>query len=429
MPRHVTMYVLVVDAIAIAATSATAFLLPVTRVELTRAAVLFACALVYIHLSRSIERVRKLTSGAGPFVDGLTLWDFAALLVLPPQLAAALIVLTHTAAWLLIWRHRRPLYRWLFSDATVLIGTQLGAVLLIVGPGAYPGVPTTVVGLAMVITAAGVRWFANYTLVLGAILVSAPEVRVSKLLSEFGDQILEAGALGLGLAAAGLTMFDPLLLVGIVIGLVALHRGVLLAQFRKASRTDAKTGLHTAAWWHQIAEHALARAADGGSSVAVLMMDLDHFKEINDAHGHIAGDEVLRAVAQAIASEVRGYDSVGRWGGEEFAVVLPDLTARDVLAIAERVRRRVRSMAVTVTTDAGAVQVDKLTVSIGGALFPWPGVTTLDDLVLAADGALYTAKAAGRDRVTIGSPEPVHPAAAAEPPTDIPQQERHSGAA
>lgn len=426
MSRHVVIYVLVVDAIAVASTAATALLLPVNREELIRAGILLACAVVYIHLSRSIERVRKLTSGAGPFVDGLTLWDFAALLVLPPQLASALILVSHSCAFLLIWRKRRPLYRWLFSDATVLLATQLGAVLLLVGPAHYPGVPSSWTGLGMVLAAAAVRWFVNYALVLGAILVSTPELRVGTLLGDFSEQILEAGALGLGLAAAGLLVFDPLLLVGVVIGMVALHRGVLLAQFRKASRTDGKTGLHTAAWWHQIAEHALARAEAAGNSLAVLMLDLDHFKEINDRFGHVAGDEVLRAVAQAIASEVRGYDSVGRWGGEEFAVVLPDLTAHDVLAVAERVRRRVRTMTVSVRTESGEVTVDNLTVSIGGALYPWPGVATLDDLVLAADGALYTAKAAGRDRVNIGAPEMPHPVTEK---TEIPQQDRHSGAA
>jgi GGDEF domain-containing protein len=91
-------------------------------------------------------------------------------------------------------------------------------------------------------------------------------------------------------------------LAGVVIALVAMHRGVLLAQFRRAARTDAKTGLYSPEWWHQMALRALERAEVRGTGMAVLMLDLDHFKVINDTYGHLVGDQVLRAVAQALAA-------------------------------------------------------------------------------------------------------------------------------
>jgi diguanylate cyclase (GGDEF)-like protein len=134
------------------------------------------------------------------------------------------------------------------------------------------------------------------------------------------------------------------------------------------------------------------------------MLDLDHFKKINDTHGHLAGDDVLRAVAKAITNEVRRDDATGRWGGEEFAVLLPEVDIDELATIADRIRRRIGSLVVTITANHGPGTVQDLTISIGGARYPSPGLTTLDDLLLAADSALYTAKQAGRDRVHIPAP-------------------------
>lgn len=399
LPRYVLMYVLVVDLLAVGVTAGVAALTGLSRTNYLQLAILIACAIVHVELSRSIDRTRELAAGSGPFVDSLTVWDFTAVIVLPATVACGVIVVTHTYTWLRVWRGRRPLYRWLFSDATVLLGTQAAAYVLLMGPGDPPGIPPGLVGLAVLVAAAAVRWFVNYALVVGAILASSPHMKARQVIGEFGDQLLEAGALGLGIAAAGLLGSNPLLLLGVVIGLIALHRGVLLAQFRRASRTDGKTSLHTAAWWHQIAQQAFTTARGNGNALAVLMLDIDHFKRINDSYGHLAGDDVLRTVADAISSEVRRYDVTGRWGGEEFAVVLADVDTTELRTIAERIRRRLHSIVVTVPTGRGKVSISGLTISIGGARYPCPGITTLDDLLLAADTALYAAKAEGRDRV------------------------------
>ena len=401
-PQHVLVYVVAVDLLAAVSTGATAGLLPITLTDWTRLAVLIGCAVVHVELSRSIERERKLASGAGPFVDGLTPWHFAAVLVLPAPLASLLVVFTQTYVWFRVWRGRRPLYKWVFSAATVLLATQASAIILMAAPGPHPGIPAGWIGMAFVLAVAVLRWLINYSLILGAILVSSPEMRAKKIVSGFGEQILEAGAMGLGLAAAGLLELDARLLIGVVLGLVALHRGVLLAQFRHASRTDSKTGLYTPTWWNQIATSAMQRAADTRTTVAVLMLDLDHFKDLNDTYGHLAGDRALRAVAEAITSVVRSYDAACRWGGEEFAVLLPEINASALYSVAERIRRQVRSLVLDVTTTEGhATQIAEMTISIGGAIYPSPGITSLDELQFAADNALYAAKNNGRDRVQI----------------------------
>jgi diguanylate cyclase (GGDEF)-like protein len=139
------------------------------------------------------------------------------------------------------------------------------------------------------------------------------------------------------------------------------------------------------------------------------MLDLDHFKQINDTYGHLAGDTVLRAVAETMTAAVRSGDAVGRWGGEEFAILLPAVNATELRSIAERIHRHIRALAIDLAPDTTAdsatgsepATASGLTVSIGGALYPSSGITTVDDLVVAADTALYAAKQAGRDRVIL----------------------------
>ena len=128
------------------------------------------------------------------------------------------------------------------------------------------------------------------------------------------------------------------------------------------------------------------------------MLDVDHFKRVNDRFGHLAGDVVLKAVAEAISEHVRDYDSVGRFGGEEFVVLLPGATETDVLPVAERVRRAVMALEVEVATASGPRVVQGLSVSIGAAVYP-SGGTVLERLLHVADSALYQAKNSGRNRV------------------------------
>jgi diguanylate cyclase (GGDEF)-like protein len=163
----------------------------------------------------------------------------------------------------------------------------------------------------------------------------------------------------------------------------------------RAARTDAKTGLLNAAAWQQAAGTEAARAARTGRPLAVAMIDIDHFKAVNDTRGHLAGDKVLAAVAGVIAEGVRGYDVAGRFGGEEFAVLLPDTGEAGAARMAERLRVRIAGTAVGF--GGGELRV---TVSIGIAVSR-PGCATAEELVAAADAALYAAKRDGRDRVRL----------------------------
>lgn len=406
-PRQVLIYLAVVEVVAVAASVGTAVLRPVSGADWARFGVLIVGAAIYIELTRSIERQREFVAG-GPYVDTKSVWSFAAVLVCPPALATLMVVFTYALAWFRIWPRQRPcpLYRWIFSGATVLLGTQLAVAVLHLGMSHYPGIPTAqlpagILELGIVALAGLARFAANYGLVMVAILLAAPDIRLTKVLENFSDQFLEVAALGLGLVAATLAMTEPLVLVGVVLALVALHRGVLLAQFRQAARIDAKTGLYASGWWPQLAERALDRAKVRGTGLAVLMLDLDHFKNVNTLHGHLGGDQALRAVAQEIASETRDYDMTGRFGGEEFIVFLPEVEPVEVHRIAERIRQRIHGL--VVPSGVSSESITGLTVSIGAAIYPDEGIATLDDLIRAADKALMFAKDSGRNQTRIAN--------------------------
>lgn len=253
----------------------------------------------------------------------------------------------------------------------------------------------------MVAAAGGVRWLINYTLVLLALALSQPQLTSRQLLTNFKDQIMEAGAVAFGFCTAALLVFQPIYVIAPVVALLAMQRTVLVTQYERQAQTDAKTGLYNSGWWRKHAEQVIARAQVTGTQVGILMTDLDHFKSINDTYGHPAGDEVLVAMAEATSGQVRGdLDIVGRFGGEEFAVLLPDITERDLLATAERIRQHVAAMGVVVQGDDGPVETIRVTVSIGAAIFPHHG-DDLGELTLRADSALYEAKKHGRNQVRL----------------------------
>lgn len=184
--------------------------------------------------------------------------------------------------------------------------------------------------------------------------------------------------------------------IGVCIGNLKLRESL-----RQASIRDVLTGLYNRRFFDESAQREMMRAirhqANGDyAGLALLMIDIDHFKRFNDQHGHEVGDQVLREVAQVLQSQTRGSDVAARYGGEEFIIVLADITDQLALERAQRVRQEVEQLVLRPSgKDVGTV-----TVSIGLAQFPLHG-NTVDALLLAADKALYEAKSAGRNRVVV----------------------------
>src|SRR6202035_2825740 len=159
-----------------------------------------------------------------------------------------------------------------------------------------------------------------------------------------------------------------------------------------------KTGLLNAAAWEAEATAEVARAVRTATPLAVALLDLDRFKLINDTHGHLVGDQVLKRIAATMSEILRDYDLAGRFGGEEFVMLLPQTRAVDALRIAERVRAHIAQLPIYVNGTTGAERVT-VTVSIGVAALDAASRRELTELLAAADAALYRAKASGRDQV------------------------------
>jgi diguanylate cyclase (GGDEF)-like protein len=163
--------------------------------------------------------------------------------------------------------------------------------------------------------------------------------------------------------------------------------------------TDFLTGLKTRGYFEQQLDMELARAERRGTPVAVLMIDIDHFKRLNDEHGHHAGDIVLRDVAAILTHDLREIDIAARFGGEEFVLLLPETDLQGAKLVAQRLRSAVEQ-ATFFTGTMG--NTEHITISIGVALFP-EEARFKRDLLEASDTALYQAKAQGRNRVVLYS--------------------------
>jgi diguanylate cyclase (GGDEF)-like protein len=173
----------------------------------------------------------------------------------------------------------------------------------------------------------------------------------------------------------------------------AIANARLYAELQLQSITDSLTGLSNRRNLFALAEREFQRAARFGRPLSAIMLDIDHFKRVNDTHGHAAGDQALAEVARRLRASVRNIDIVGRYGGEEFVLLLPETELAGAGLLAERLRLAIA--AAPVTTVAGPVP---LTVSLGVAANR-PAVADVAALINNADTALYAAKEAGRNRV------------------------------
>ncbi|WP_310975368.1 MULTISPECIES: GGDEF domain-containing protein [unclassified Amycolatopsis] len=364
----------------------------------TAAAWLAAAALPHLHASHLIQRRRRDRAGT-PYVDLCSVWIFAGVIVLPLVLELGLVAVLYAHRWVLVTRFDavRPPHRIVFTAATLALAAAAAATVLRasgvqqhLADGARPGWAD----LVAVVAAAAVQWGVNTVLVGTVIAWTVPAEHPRRLLGSASDNLLEAGQLALGVFVALALLWWPPATLLMIVPTFALHQCVQLDQLKLAARTDQRTGLLNAIAWHEQAAQALERTR---GRIGVLMIDLDWFKRINDTHGHPVGDDVLAEVATVLTRTVRRGDAVGRYGGEEFAVLLPDVDEAEVRAIAERIRVRIRAL--RITTPAG--EPVTLSATIGAALRPSVPEAGLDELIRAADDALYAGKKAGRDRVAV----------------------------
>jgi len=362
-----------------------------------------------------IEATRRLGQPTGVSRDLLSAWWLPVALLLPPFYALAAPAVLGLLLYLRVGR--TPVYRRVFSSAALgLAGACASILFRSLTPVTQQGEASGWLTYAqphesfirpqqalVAVASAIVFVVVNTCLVAVAAWLAEPEAKLAHMLWDRERMVLDLTETCVGILVTIATALSPLLLAVALPPVVLLQRSLMHQQLKAAARLDAKTGLLNATAWQREADSEIARAQRLGASLAVLLADVDHFKKVNDTHGHLVGDDVLRALAAELRRQVRESDLVGRFGGEEFVILLPGSQPEEACRIAERLRHGASSVKVPVADTAVSV-----TISIGVAVFARHG-RDLFELLAAADLALYRAKNTGRDRVCLYDPADASP--------------------
>lgn len=392
LPGWLTTFIVAVtiaDAAAIVVTVAHA----TVRVhDLMLFAVLLACD------AASLELIRRAGENAGTAGDVYPVWELPVAILLPvvyvPFCPIIRLILTQ-------WRVRRaPLHRRVFSAAALGLSYLAAALVFhrLIGPVGGGGADLVRRGFAwmMVASAGGVaQYLVNSALVLTAVKGSDRTVRLRDV--QLGRESLYTDITQLCVAVvvafstacslAALLFTFPLATV--------LLRALRHAQLLNDSRTDSKSGLLNAGTWEREAAAEVTRAMHVRTSLAVAVIDLDWDEPPNRTYGRMFGDQMLRQIGQCLSQVLRAYDLAGRFGGEEFVLLLPQTRAVDAIRIADRVRDQIAGIPLR-TPDGESVRV---TASVGVATLDAGSDRELPELLATADAALYRAKRNGRNQV------------------------------
>jgi len=394
-PRDWIVATLTAITVMLSWTAVSLLTVPVTVAQLGTFLLLTALAVAQTEVSRRLERQRRILS-SGPYISMTSVWLLPAGLLLPAQLIAALGVVLYVYLAFRSWSGTRPgEFHRVAANATTMILSAFSAGVV--------GHMTIGSGVATVTLAALAFFTVNTALTgLGLYLADPKSATPVSCLGNMDDNLLELSTLCVGALLVMVLNEEPLLSVLVILPLYVLQRSVLIKRLEELATTDQKTQLLNATTWQDGAQREISRAERENGSFGAMMIDLDHFKRINDTYGHLAGDDVLKAVAAVVKQETRAHDLVGRFGGEEFVALLPSTSKEDAIVTAERIRQRVSELIISTTTNAGAaVDIERQTASIGVAAYPLDG-SSIEEVMASADAAVYAAKHGGRNRV-VGS--------------------------
>jgi diguanylate cyclase (GGDEF)-like protein len=398
LPRSLIAFVVAVilaDAVVLAVSATTT---PVGVHDLGVFGLLLACN------AATVELTRRTSEPEGHVKDVHAVWELPVVILLP--LPYALLMPAIRLA-LTQWRIRRTaVYRRVFSSAAIglsyacasLAFRGTGRLLPGLDPLALASGSRVTAWLALVALCAVVQLAVNQYLIFAVIRATNPETRVREFI--FSAQTLRTDLTETSMAVLA-TLAIAISPATVVVALplaTLLQRSAVHSQLIKDARNDSKTGLLNAATWERGATAEITRAVRTGTQLAVALLDVDRFKVINDTYGHLTGDEVLKEIAHTLKSMLREYDLAGRFGGEEFALLLPQTRAVDAFRIAERVRSAIAGLPIIAPGATGGERVH-VTVSIGVAALDAGSKREYAELMAAADAALYRAKGCGRDQV------------------------------
>jgi diguanylate cyclase (GGDEF)-like protein len=255
----------------------------------------------------------------------------------------------------------------------------------------------------------------NTSLVLPAIKGSDPTARLRDMAFAREPLFNDVTELCVAFLVAFGAAMSSLVVVFAFPFVILLQRSLRHSQLVNDSRIDSKTGLLNAGTWEREATAEVARASRTRNPLAVALIDIDKFKDVNDTYGHLVGDQVLKEISRSFQDYLREYDLAGRFGGEEFVLLLPHTTEHDAYRIAERMRAHIAGMPIGI--GAGPIPDPvHVTVSIGVAVLDETR-RDLTDLLASADAALYRAKQGGRDQVRMVTSSGINPAPRAATPS------------
>lgn len=403
-PKIFIAYLLVMETLAIGCLSyvfTAAAAMPKTR-DWVGLAILAAGATVHIQLTqRQEERRRNRTRTV--LIDLTAVWTFPAAIILPAPLSVLLVVGLRVQHWFIA---RRPAHNFIFSSVAHCVSVAITSLTFTSLGGQHwsAGGWGSLREFGVVVVAGLVFELVQLVYISVILALSAPgKASVHNVLGSKADNLLEAITVGLGAVTAVLLVVLPPAVAIMAVVTVVFNRLAELDQLQDDVRTDPKTQVFNMRGWTESAERALARAAKSSDSLAILMIDLDHFKWINDTYGHPAGDDVLRHLAHLLDEVTRPTDVVGRFGGEEFLVLLPDTDPAAAVVAGERIRGAVAGQRIRTTDKRGEeIAIVERTTSIGVAVYPDHG-TTLKTLMQSADAAVYEAKEGGRNQVRVAT--------------------------
>lgn len=406
LPVRARAFLIGVEVTAVAVTAVLALRYPTTAEGWRNFAVIAGMGILVAEITKRVERMRRRFSDT-PHVNMSSVWTFSAALCTSPALAAATTAVLYLHLWHRSWREITGMYpfRVVFSVAAVVLSCQAAFLVNLWLPGRLPadvGGPLGVVAFVLVIV---VYWVVNSALVGAAISLLRSDRAIGRLVGSWSENAIEYATLVLSGFVVLVLAWYPWAVALIPLPLYVLHRSVLARQFEYDATVDDKTGLLKAGTWQSLARRELERAIQHGTGLGLLMVDIDHFKHVNDCYGHLVGDQALHAVAVALRGAVRSTDLVGRFGGEEFVILLVGADHTGSVDTGKRVCERVRALLVEDTITGASYPDLHLSVSVGVATFPDHG-DSLDELLRAADTALFATKDAGRDGVRAMQPSP-----------------------
>lgn len=368
-------------------------------------AALLACGVVVTEANRSVHEPQGTLAR-----DLQAVWYLAIAITLPPwyALAAPIPLAVHK-----LCRTRRMLiYRRIFSHAAIGLSYGLAS-------AAFHSLPVSVVGTSpgtgrhalywvLAVAACGtIGILVNYGFILVAIRLSDPGARIRDLVGSRESLTSDVLELSLAVALALVVAINPVLMALALPTVVLCRRYMMQAQLLAQARIDAKTGLLNAGTWQREATAEFYRARRSDAPLALVMVDIDHFNSVNETAGLAAGDQVLQGIARTVTQNLQGPGLVGRFGGEQFAILLPQTGETEARRMAERLRDHIAGEPIAIEDGSHAGFVFRLTVSIGIAILD-RSRRALAELIGAADKALSEAKTTGRNKVCVvpGAVEP-----------------------